>query len=163
MNQFYSLKCGHQHCLICWLAYLESKINPSLNQHPLSCPSQCTQIIDDEQIFYLLKSTPSIKRRYQRILINTYVESNRLTRWCPGQSCQAIAQLKSAIADDARMVTCDECSFIYCFRCSRPWHDPLQCSLLLAWEKRNQDESMTNTWLQVRKSFDEFARVRFQG
>ena len=150
-KQFYSLKCGHQHCLSCWKSYLESNINPSLNRRPISCLSRCDQIIEDEQIFRLV-SDLSLKQRYQRILVDAYVESNRLARWCPGNSCHVIIQLQSIIADDARMITCEECQFVFCFRCAREWHDPIQCTVLVAWEKKNQDESMNSEWLQVRKS-----------
>jgi ariadne-1 len=146
-NEFYSLACRHQHCLTCWQLYLESNINHGGNGQKISCPSRCNQIIDDEQIFKLLSNNDRLKKRYQTILINTFVETNRLTHWCPGNSCSTIVKLKSYLTDCAQMISCDMCKIIFCFQCLKQWHDPIQCSLLQKWEKKNRDESMTSEWI----------------
>jgi hypothetical protein len=39
------------------------------------------------------------------------------------------------------------CKIIFCFQCLKQWHDPIQCSLLQKWEKKNRDESMTSEWI----------------
>jgi hypothetical protein len=74
-----------------------------------------------------------------------------LTRWCPGNSCSTIVKLKSYLADCAQMIGCDMCKTIFCFQCLKQWHDPIQCSLLKKWEKKNRDESMTGEWIVASK------------
>ncbi len=150
-NEFYSLPCRHQHCLSCWQLYLESNITHGGNGQKISCPSRCNQIIDDEQIFKLLSNNEQLKKLYQRILINTFVDTNRLTHWCPGTSCSTIVKLKSYVPDCTQMITCDSCKTVFCFQCLKQWHDPIQCSLLLKWEKKHRDESMTGEWIIASK------------
>ncbi|CAF3039456.1 unnamed protein product [Rotaria sp. Silwood2] len=147
LNEFYSLPCNHRHCLTCWRLYLESKISQGGNEQIISCPSRCNQIVDDDQIFQLLSNNERLKKRYQQILINTFVETNRLTHWCPGNACSTIVKLQSRLTDCAQMISCDMCKTIFCFQCLKQWHDPVQCSLLQKWEKKNRDESMTCEWI----------------
>ncbi|CAF3649474.1 unnamed protein product [Rotaria socialis] len=146
-NEFYSLSCRHQHCLACWQSYLESKIVHSPDGKVISCPSNCNQIVDDEQIFRLLSNNDRLKKLFQKLSVNTYVETNRLTHWCPGNACSTIVKLQSALLDSAQMISCDTCKTSFCFQCLHQWHDPIQCSLLQKWEKKNRDESMTCEWI----------------
>jgi hypothetical protein len=55
------------------------------------------------------------------------------------------------------MIECDVCKTIFCFQCLKQWHDPIQCSLLLKWEKKNRDESMTGEWIVASKLI--FSRI----
>ena len=158
-NEFYSLPCGHQHCLTCWQLYLESSINQTSTGHRISCPSRCNQIIDDEQIGRFLNTNPRLKQRYEHSLVNTFVESNSLAHWCPGKSCNTIVKLRSSVSDYAYKISCDTCTSIFCFHCLKQWHDPIQCSLLVKWEKKNRDESMTGEWLLASKFTREQHRV----
>ena len=116
----------------------------------MTCPSRCNRLIDDEQVLALLTNDEDLKRRYQHRLVDAFVESNRLTRWCPGQDCQTIVKLKSIPIDDAQMISCDACDTIFCFQCLKPWHEPVQCSLLKKWEKKHRDESMNSDWILSR-------------
>ncbi|CAF3636298.1 unnamed protein product [Adineta steineri] len=146
-NEFFSLPCHHQHCLTCWEFYLESAITSDSNIQKISCPSRCNQIMNDEQIYKLLSNNERVKKRYQHILINTFIETNRLTRWCPGNSCSTIVKIKTYLPNTAQMIACDECKTVFCFHCSKQWHEPVQCTLLTKWEKKNRDESMTSEWI----------------
>lgn len=119
----------------------------SSDARPILCPSNCNQIIDDEQIFHLLSNNTQIKKHYQKLLINTYVETNPVTKWCPGKDCSTIVKLEYTSADNNRVIRCDKCKTVFCFDCLHQWHDPIQCSLLQKWEKKNRDESMTCEWI----------------
>ena len=151
LKEFYSLSCHHQHCLTCWQLYLESAITHGASGQKISCPSRCNQIVDDEQIYQLLSGNERLKKRYQQIVIDTFVEKNRLTQWCPGNACLTIVKLKSFVVDCAQMITCDMCKITFCFQCLKQWHDPVQCALLKRWEKKNRDESMTCEWIIASK------------
>ncbi len=146
-SEFVTLPCRHLHCLTCWQHYLESAIILTGSAQPVSCPSRCNQIIDDEQILKLLVNNDKLRQRYQRFLIDTFVQTNRLTCWCPGNGCTMIVKMKSYASNRAQMIECDNCKTIFCFQCSRQWHAPIQCSLLQKWEQKNQDESMTGKWI----------------
>jgi ariadne-1 len=133
--------------LTCWEGYLESNIVVSGCTQSISCLSRCNQIIDDEQILKILTNNENLLQRYQRFLIESFVETNRLTRWCPGNGCTVIIKMKSYTPNCAQIIECDMCKIIFCFQCLKQWHAPIQCTLLTKWEQKNKDESMTGKWI----------------
>ncbi|CAF3702014.1 unnamed protein product [Adineta steineri] len=147
LNEFYSLRCRHQHCLECWQNYLEQNIFQTGCGRAILCPSRCTQIIDDGKILELLSNKPNLREQYGKFLINAFVETNRLTHFCPGNGCTTIIKMKSYTPKCAQLIECDMCKTTFCFQCSKQWHEPVQCSLLQKWEQKNLDESMTGTWM----------------
>jgi ariadne-1 len=158
-NEFYSLPCRHQHCLTCWQVYLESNIVQGGCGQSISCPSRCNQVIDDEQILKLLSTNENVRQRYQRLLVDTFVQTNRLTQWCPGNGCITIVKMKTYTPNCAQMIECDMCKMIFCFQCVEQWHEPIQCSVLLKWEQKNHDESMTGKWILASISLFRFLAI----
>ena len=146
-NEFYSLACNHKHCLTCWQLYFQSCLANTTNVTKISCPSNCNQILDDDEALRLLKGDERLSKRYEQVMINSYVDTNRLTKWCPGNSCSTLVRITSCLTDCTQMISCDVCKTTFCFHCLKQWHDPIQCSLLVKWEKKNRDESMTSEWL----------------
>lgn len=141
------LACRHSHCLTCWQDYLESRIDQNGCGQGLLCPSRCNQVADDETILEILTNNESLRRRYQHYLLETYVASNRLTKWCPGNNCNTIVKMRSYTPKCSQMIECDHCKTTFCFNCGKQWHEPAPCFLLQKWEIKNQDESMTGKWL----------------
>ena len=150
-NEFYSLSCRHRHCLECWRNYLGTNIVVNGSGKVMSCMSRCNQVIDDEQIVKLLSNNEGLRERYQRSLIESFVETNRSTRWCPGNGCTMIVKLKTYTPNYAPMIKCEICGAIFCFQCLEQWHEPMQCSLLRKWERKNRDESQTAKWIITSK------------
>ncbi|CAF0864024.1 unnamed protein product [Adineta ricciae] len=146
-NEFYSLACNHKHCLTCWQLYLQSCLANITNVKKISCPSNCNQIVDDDEVLRLLKDDERLAKLYEQVMINSYVDTNRLAKWCPGNSCSTLVRINSHLTDCTQMISCDVCKTTFCFHCLQQWHDPIQCSLLVKWEKKNRDESMTSEWL----------------
>jgi ariadne-1 len=150
------LPCRHQHCLTCWQSYVELNIVHSGCGQAIYCPSRCIQVIDDEQILIFLSNNKNLRERYQRFLVEAFVETNRLTHWCPGNGCTNIVKMKSYTPNCTQLIECDMCNTKFCFKCLKQWHEPLQCSVLEKWEQKNRDESMTGQWILGSKY-----RVRF--
>ena len=150
-EELFALRCRHQHCLDCWQAYLGSNIVLTGCTQSISCMSRCNQVIDDEQILVLLEKNPDLCQRYQRFLLDAYVDSNRLTRWCPGNGCSIIVKMKTYSPKCAQLIECDTCKTNFCFQCSKQWHAPIQCSIIDKWEQKNKDESMTGKWIMASK------------
>ncbi|CAF1091786.1 unnamed protein product [Rotaria sordida] len=146
-NEIYALPCRHQHCLTCWQNYLEFNIVNDGCLKPISCLSRCIQIIDDDEILKLISNNTNLCERYRRGLVEAFVETNRLTHWCPGNGCTIIVKIKHFTSNLAKMIECDTCKTIFCFQCLKQWHEPIQCSLLKKWEEKNRDESMTGKWI----------------
>lgn len=150
-SEIFALRCRHQHCLSCWRMYLESNIVLNGCAQSISCPSRCIEVIDDKKILELLSTDENLRQRYGKLLVEAFVQTNRLTRWCPGKNCMMIIKMKSYARNCPHMIECDRCQTTSCFQCGGQWHEPIQCSLLEKWEKKNQDESMTGKWILASK------------
>ena len=146
-SEFQNLPCRHQHCTSCLKSYLQLTIGRHNDTHYISCPSRCNQVIDDDLILRLVSDDKKLSQRYLRYLIQTFVQSNRLTTWCPGNGCSTVVKMKTYTPNCAQLIECDMCKLLFCFQCSRQWHEPMTCSLLTEWETKNRDESMTGQWL----------------
>lgn len=107
----------------------------------------CNELLEDDEFFRLVGNNKNLKNLFEQSIIDSFIDSNRLTRWCPGMGCRRVIKLASMITDKARIISCDTCSLEFCFQCSHDWHDPIQCSLLGKWQKKIGDESRTNQWL----------------
>ena len=62
-----------------------------------------------------------------------------------------IVKLKTYTPNYTPMIKCEICGAIFCFQCLKQWHEPMQCSLLRKWERKNRDESQTGKWIITSK------------
>ena len=46
----------------------------------IECPGVCDIIVDDELVMRTLINDPRAQRKYQQIIINSFVQSNKLIR-----------------------------------------------------------------------------------
>lgn len=98
-------------------------------------------------------SDEQLCQRYQNLLVESFIQTNRLTRWCPGNDCSMIIKMKKYERDCSSMIECDKCQTVSCFQCGKPWHEPVKCEVLQKWEKKNQDESMNGSWILASRVF----------
>ncbi|CAM4926690.1 unnamed protein product [Rotaria socialis] len=151
-TEMFSLKCKHTFCNDCWKGYLINKIiNEGLAQ-TIACPDlQCEILVDDETITKFLDDNEFVKHIYAKIILNSYVENNPRARWCPGKNCGCIINATSLTSayNYAQLITCDHCQTSFCFQCAQSWHDPIKCILLLQWNKKMFDDSVTVVWLKA--------------
>lgn len=137
------LECGHQFCSECWTGYLTTKIMDEGMGQTISCAAHgCDILVDDATVMKLVLD-PKVKRKYQHLITNSFVEWNRLLRWCPRPDCGHAIKVQYS---DAKPVTCS-CGYIFCFLCGEAWHDPVKCSWLSKWIKKCDDDSETSNWI----------------
>lgn len=137
------LVCGDRFCSECWTVYLTTKIMDEGNVHRLTCAAQtCDTIVDDQIVMNLIKD-PNVKLKYQHLITNSFVECNRLLKWCPQPGCNNAIKARYI---ESRPVTCT-CGHTFCFSCARNWHDPVKCRLLKKWQKKCDDDSETSNWI----------------
>lgn len=137
------LMCEHQFCRDCWREYLTTKIMDEGVGQTISCAAfGCDILVDDESVMNLV-TDPKVRLKYQQLITNSFVECNRLIRWCPKADCGHVIRVHYY---DARPVTCN-CGYTFCFACSEMWHDPVQCKWLREWIKKCDDDSETSNWL----------------
>uniref|UniRef100_A0A915HVZ9 RBR-type E3 ubiquitin transferase n=1 Tax=Romanomermis culicivorax TaxID=13658 RepID=A0A915HVZ9_ROMCU len=144
------LECGHKFCAACWTHYLSQKIMDEGMGQTISCAAfNCDILVDDATVMRLVIE-PKIKARYQHLITNSFVDSNRLLRWCPSADCQFALKVQYA---NTRPVKCN-CGLIFCFTCGHEWHDPVKCSFLKKWIKKCNDDSETSNWIAANTKVD---------
>jgi ariadne-1 len=137
------LQCGHRFCKPCWIEYLTMKIMEDGLCKSIACAAHgCDILVDDVTVMNLLVE-PRVKTKYQQLITNSFVECNRLLRWCPSADCNYAVKVQYV---EARPVEC-KCGHIFCFECGEQWHDPVQCRLLRKWIKKCDDDSETSNWI----------------
>uniref|UniRef100_A0A8R1EPM1 RBR-type E3 ubiquitin transferase n=1 Tax=Caenorhabditis japonica TaxID=281687 RepID=A0A8R1EPM1_CAEJA len=80
---------------------------------------------------------PIVIASYRRLIVASYVETNRLLKWCPGVDCGKAVKVNHC---EPRLVVCT-CGSRFCFSCGNDWHEPVNCRLLKLWMKKCSDDS----------------------
>lgn len=143
-NRLIGLLCNHLFCSECWSNYLSSKILGEGHPH-ISCPElKCDILADDEFVLKTLKNPQSL-RAYNKLVLNSFVEVNKLIKWCPAVECGRAVKVPHA---ECRRIVC-HCGFIFCFQCLQQWHKPVTCDVLRRWLKKCTDDSETSNWLNA--------------
>lgn len=137
------LECGHRFCTGCWGEYLTTKIMEEGVGQTIACAAHaCDILVDDASVMRLVKDS-KVKLKYQHLITNSFVECNRLLRWCPSPDCNNAIKVQYV---ESRPVTC-KCAHTFCFLCGENWHDPVKCHLLRKWIKKCDDDSETSNWI----------------
>ena len=132
--------CQHYCCEDCWIGYIENMVNDASSNDRVTCPSDgCNRLIEDEVIFKLLKNSPKVKAKFQRLITKKFVEFDPLIKWCPNGSCTHAIKVKNNYFQD---VECAECKAIFCYLCSEDWHEPLPCSMHKEWIERYSSQTI---------------------
>ncbi|XP_003740103.1 potential E3 ubiquitin-protein ligase ariadne-1 isoform X1 [Galendromus occidentalis] len=141
--QMAALACEHRFCTDCWNQYLTTKIIEEGVGQTISCAAHGCDILVDDQTVMRLIIDQKVKLKYQHLITNSFVQCNRLLRWCPKPECTNAIKVSYV---EARSVTC-RCGHVFCFACGENWHDPVKCSLLKKWQKKCDDDSETSNWI----------------
>jgi len=141
---FTGLDCGHFYCTECWIEYLTTKIMDEGASQMIECPG-CNIVVDDQTVMKLI-TDPMVKEKYQHLITNSFVQCNRLLRWCPSPGCTNVIKVEHV---EARPVKC-KCSHEFCFNCSQNVHDLVPCNLIKKWWKKCDDDSETNNWMLLK-------------
>ena len=86
------LACGHLYCNQCWTEYLTTKIMDEGASQMIECPG-CNIVVDDQTVMKLI-TDPSVKLKYQHLITNSFVQCNRLLRWCPSPGCTNVIKVE---------------------------------------------------------------------
>jgi len=138
------LECGHLYCTSCWTEYLTTKIMDEGASQMIECPGSCKIVVNDQTVMALI-TDPRVKLKYQHLITNSFVQCNRLLRWCPSPDCSNAVKVQHV---EPRPVKC-ACGHSFCFACSENWHDPVRCHLIKKWIKKCDDDSETSNWISA--------------
>lgn len=137
-----SLSCKHFLCKGCWKGFLTSAINQGPSCLNKTCPYPKCNTLCNESIFKEIVDKETYKK-YNKYLINSFIDDNPDFKWCPNPSCGKIVTMKTSLL---KSVKCS-CGTSFCFKCGDCAHDPLDCSMLLDWRKKCKDDSATANYI----------------
>jgi len=156
----FALKCGHYFCTDCWQAYLVSQIDwgrtsvfthcmgikctkPNCN-HKFGCT--CDQPVP-ESVFARFVTDQQRLAKYQRWILDNFVEGQSNIKWCPNPKCERAVEYGP---EGPRTVVC-QCGEMFCFSCEKVAHVPAPCDLARKWIAMDRgDDDATATWLAAR-------------
>lgn len=143
-----AMPCGHEFCMDCWHDFC---VNAIIQEGPSSvyvtCPeATCTEVITEVE---MEKAAPEYLEKFQTFQLKNFVQSNTLTRWCPGVGCERIAcaDNASAMEQAGNIANCDACTTSFCVVCGEEPHAPTGCKDLARWNEKCRNESETANWI----------------
>lgn len=148
MGSKLAMPCGHEFCTDCWHDFCANAIQ---EEGPAcvraTCPeASCKEVMTEEEVE---KVAPDQLQKFLSYQLRSFVESNKLTRWCPGKGCErvACAQTASAMEQDDNVAHCDGCCSSFCMICGEEPHAPSGCRDLGFWNEKCRNESETANWI----------------
>lgn len=140
------MDCGHTFCSNCWSEHFIVKINEVRvgglgTWHTM----QCNAICDEGVVRNLVReSKPELAEKFDCFLLKSYIEDNKMVKWCPRIPCCGNA---IHIMDDAFCEVECTCGLQFCFRCISEG--------MLVWQmwSKKSNESKIFKWIAVYKIF----------
>ncbi|KAJ0981803.1 hypothetical protein J5N97_010058 [Dioscorea zingiberensis] len=132
-NAVTEMDCGHSYC-------------NDLNCIRCMAP-KCNAVCDEAIVRTLVSARhPDIADRFDRFLLESYIEDNNKVKWCPSiPHCGNAIRVEGDICCE---VECT-CGIQFCFSCLSEAHSPCSCQMWELWTKKCQDESETVNWMTV--------------
>ncbi|XP_043807374.1 probable E3 ubiquitin-protein ligase ARI1 isoform X3 [Manihot esculenta] len=108
---------------------------------------KCNAICDEAVVRNLVsKKHPDLAEKFDRFLLESYIEDNKMVKWCPSTPhCGNAIRIEE---DECCEIECS-CGLQFCFSCLSEVHSPCSCLMWELWSKKCQDESETVNWITV--------------
>jgi len=145
-----AMPCGHEFCMDCWHDFCANAVQ---EEGPAcvctNCPdASCNEIVTEKEVS---KAAPDHLKKFKTYQLRSFLESNKLTRWCPGAGCERVATAQSAAAMEqdnyVAHCNCEGCSTSFCMICGEEPHSPSECKELSLWKEKCKNESETANWI----------------
>ncbi|KAK1418205.1 hypothetical protein QVD17_27348 [Tagetes erecta] len=141
------MDCGHCFCYSCWTEHFIVKINEGQSRRIRCMAHKCFAICDEAIIRNLVsKRHPDLAEKFDRFLLESYIEDNKMVKWCP--STPHCGNAIRVDEDEVCEVECS-CGNQFCFSCLCEAHSPCSCAMWELWSKKCRDESETISWIAV--------------
>ncbi|KAL5562582.1 hypothetical protein UlMin_032329 [Ulmus minor] len=139
--------CGHCFCNNCWTEHFVVKINDGQSKRIKCMAHKCNAICDEAVVRNLVsKKHPNLAEKFDRFLLESYIEDNKRVKWCPSTPhCGNAIRIED---DEFCEVECS-CGLQFCFSCLSEAHSPCSCLMWELWVKKCRDESETVNWITV--------------
>ncbi|KAH0940727.1 hypothetical protein HID58_000364 [Brassica napus] len=157
-EQMKRMDCGHCFCNDCecpsslifinrWTEHFTVQINEGQSKRIRCMAHKCNAICDEDVVRSLVsKKRPDLAEKFDRFLVESYIEDNKMVKWCP--STPHCGNAIRAEDDKLCEVECS-CGLQFCFSCMCQAHSPCSCLMWELWRKKCRDESETVNWITV--------------
>uniref|UniRef100_A0A0K0EH93 RBR-type E3 ubiquitin transferase n=1 Tax=Strongyloides stercoralis TaxID=6248 RepID=A0A0K0EH93_STRER len=142
--------CKHCFCKSCWFIHIKNQVDMN-NAANITCmatncdvvclPTLVSQITDDNN-----KGSFELYNNYMKTLCNEYIEVHPKMIKCPGTDCLSVIFAENA---SYKEVKCSNCSKKMCFSCSFQFHAPANCSNMIKWKRKCEDDSETSNYIRA--------------
>ncbi|KAH0467384.1 hypothetical protein IEQ34_004622 [Dendrobium chrysotoxum] len=130
-----------------WTGYFIVKINDGQSRRIRCMTPRCNAVCDEAVVRSLVNARhPDIADRFERFLLESYIEDNNKVKWCP--SVPHCGNAIRVLGDIYCEVQCT-CGMQFCFSCLSEAHSPCSCIMWEQWTKKCHDESETVNWITV--------------
>ncbi|XP_057964244.1 probable E3 ubiquitin-protein ligase ARI2 isoform X2 [Malania oleifera] len=146
-NEVTRMDCSHSFCNNCWTEHFIVKINEGQSKRIRCMAHKCNAICDEVIVRNLVsKRHPDLAEKFDRFLLESYIEDNKMVKWCPSvPHCGNAIRVED---DEFCEVECS-CGMQFCFSCLTEAHSPCSCIMWELWTKKCRDESETVNWITV--------------
>ncbi|KAB2043120.1 hypothetical protein ES319_D02G268000v1 [Gossypium barbadense] len=147
VDKMTKMECGHGFCNDCWMEHFVVKINEGQSRRIRCMAHKCNAVCDESVVRNLVsKRHPDLAEKFDRFLLESYIEDNRMVKWCPSTPhCGNAIRVED---DEFCEVECS-CGLQFCFSCLSEAHSPCSCMMWELWTKKCRDESETVNWITV--------------
>lgn len=145
-----AMPCGHAFCHECWYDFCDNAVKEGPVCVQTTCPqAHCREVVTEEEMEKALGTGSPGLNKFLSYQLRAFVESNALTRWCPGRGCErvACAESTSAMEAEGNIAHCDHCHLSFCLVCGEEPHAPCPCKELATWNEKCRNESETANWI----------------
>jgi hypothetical protein len=128
------LSCEHKFCYDCWRSYARHVQSTTTTEGVLpyiKCDYEGCIAPAPKEFVLQLFCDPETYHLYQHMVINSFVESNPLFKWCPNHDCKCAVEVDDT---DVKEITC-QCGLTYCFSCDDVCHSPIPCTYIKQWNE----------------------------
>nr|GLL47360.1 probable E3 ubiquitin-protein ligase ARI2 [Ipomoea trifida] len=146
-SEMTKMDCGHCFCNSCWTEHFIVKIKEGQSKRIRCMAHKCFAICDESVVRKLVsKEHPDLAEKFDRFLLESYIEDNKMVKWCPSTPhCGNAIRIEN---DELFEVECS-CGLQFCFSCLSEAHSPCSCLMWELWTKKCRDESETVNWITV--------------
>ncbi|RAL38867.1 hypothetical protein DM860_015228 [Cuscuta australis] len=146
-SEMTQMDCGHCFCNSCWTEHFIVKIKEGQSKRIRCMAHKCFAICDEAVVRKLVgKDHPDLAEKFERFLLESYIEDNKMVKWCPSiPHCGNAIRIEN---DEHFEVECS-CGLQFCFNCLSEAHSPCSCLMWELWAKKCRDESETVNWITV--------------
>jgi len=145
------MPCGHVTCDECWKGILKARLDDG-DVHMTVCPFQgCSCHFPLQSLMSML--APKDQNQFMKLFCSRYVDIKKDTKWCPQHSCGCALTLTRphAVTPNSVISVKCQCSFTFCWNCSREGHEPASCKQVEEWVKVLdvvQTEKKSTDWVR---------------